>query len=52
MQGIFVAAFYRYAKTKHASAGFRLENFLDGVAAGALAKSRSIIDSAFESDQG
>jgi Family of unknown function (DUF6159) len=26
VQGIFVAAFYRYAKTKHVSAGFRLEN--------------------------
>ena len=27
VQGIFVAALYRYAKTKHVSAGFRLENF-------------------------
>jgi len=27
VQGIFVAALYTYAKTKHVSAGFRLENF-------------------------
>jgi hypothetical protein len=27
VQGIFVAALYRYAKTKDVSAGFRLENF-------------------------
>ena len=27
VQGIFVAALYRYAKTKQVSPGFRLENF-------------------------
>ena len=41
VQATFVAVLYRYAKIKHVSAGFRLENFSMAWQPEALAKKRS-----------